>query len=80
MLAMARICCVTMLSGATRKMLQFLSRVYGATGSVKPSGVRVETMTWQSDKWPANKTVGFLLLTSAGLWAILGFAIHALFH
>jgi hypothetical protein len=37
-------------------------------------------MTWQSDKWPANKTVGFLLLTGAGLWAVLGFAIHALFY
>jgi hypothetical protein len=77
---MALVRCVTMLSGATRKMLQFLSWVYGATGPVKPYGVRAEAMTWQSDKWPANKTVGFLLLTGAGLWAVLGFAIHALFR
>jgi hypothetical protein len=35
---------------------------------------------WQSDKWPAYKTVGFLLITGAGLWAGLGVVIHALFH
>jgi hypothetical protein len=37
-------------------------------------------MTWQSDKWTAQKTAGFLLITSAGLWVALGFAIHILFH
>jgi hypothetical protein len=37
-------------------------------------------MTWQSDKWPVQKTVGFLVLAGAGLWAGLGLAIHAIFH
>ena len=35
-------------------------------------------MTWQSDKWPANKTVGFLLLTGGGLWIALVLAIRVL--
>ena len=35
-------------------------------------------MTWQSDKWPVNKTVGFLLLTGAGLWVALGVGVHIL--
>ena len=37
-------------------------------------------MTWQSDKWPAYKTVGFLLLTGVGLWGVLGVAIRVLLH
>jgi len=37
-------------------------------------------MNWQSDKWPAHKTVGFLLLTGAGLWIALGLTVRILFH
>jgi hypothetical protein len=35
-------------------------------------------MSWRSDKWSANKTIGFLLLTSLGLWAVLGLTIRVL--
>jgi hypothetical protein len=35
-------------------------------------------MSWRSDKWSANKTIGFLLLTSLGLWLVLGLTIDVL--
>jgi hypothetical protein len=35
-------------------------------------------MTWQSDKWPINKTIGFLIFTSAGLWFALGLTLKAI--
>ena len=37
-------------------------------------------MTSRSDKWPAHKTVGFLVLTGAGLWLALGITIRVFFH
>lgn len=39
---------------------------------------RAEMIPWHSDKWPAYKTVGFLLFTSAGLWLAVGLALRAL--
>jgi hypothetical protein len=37
-------------------------------------------MTWQSNKWPINKTIGFLALTSAGLWLVLGLTLKVIIH
>jgi hypothetical protein len=37
-------------------------------------------MAWQSDKWPIQKTVGFLLFAGAGLWIALGLALKVLFR
>ena len=37
-------------------------------------------MTDHSGKWSAHKTIGFLLLSSAGLWIALGLAVRSLFH
>jgi hypothetical protein len=39
-----------------------------------------DPVTWQSDKWPVHKTVGFLLLTGGGLWAVLGVAVGVILH
>jgi hypothetical protein len=52
----------------------------GASCNANTAGDEGETMTWQSDKWPAYKTVGFLLLTGVGLWGVLGVAIRVLLH
>jgi len=35
-------------------------------------------MSGQSDKWSAHKTVGFLVLASAGLWVVFGVAVRLL--
>jgi hypothetical protein len=35
---------------------------------------------WQTDKWPIGKTIGFLVLTSTGLWFALGLTLKVIIH